>query len=93
MGQARLGRMSVDYIRIWEEVTSSKFKGAEASTEHDRTSIDRLRDLIQDAVQLLRSPNGLSKVQSHRVKVKIRQMMSRLSRERVLAKRVDPSIP
>ena len=84
--------MSVDYTRIWEEVTSSEFKGAEASTEHDRTSIDRLRDLIQDAVQLLRSPN-VSKEQSRRVKVKIRQMMSRLSRERVLAKRVDPSIP
>ena len=92
MGQARLGGMSVDYTRIWEEVTSSEFKGAEASTEHDRTSIDRLRDLIQDAVQLLRSPN-VSKEQSRRVKVKIRQMMSRLSRERVLAKRVDPSIP
>ena len=92
MGQARLGRMSVDYTKIWEEVTSSEFKGAEASTEHDRTSIDRLRDLIQDAVQLLRSPN-VSKEQSRRVKVKIRQMMSRLSRERVLAKRVDPSIP
>ena len=92
MGHARLGRMSVDYTKIWEEVTSSEFKGAEASTEHDRTSIDRLRDLIQDAVQLLRSPN-VSKEQSRRVKVKIRQMMSRLSRERVLAKRVDPSIP
>ena len=92
MGQARLGRMSVDYTKIWEEVTSSEFKGAEASTEHNRASIDRLRDLIQDAVQLLRSPN-VSKEQSRRVKVKIRQMMSRLSRERVLAKRVDPSIP
>ena len=85
--------MSVDYTRIWEEVTSSGFKGAEPTTEHDQTSIDRLRDLIQDAVQLLRSPNGLSKVQNRRVKFKIRQMMSRLSRELVLAKRVDPSIP
>ena len=84
--------MSVDYTRIWEEVTSSEFKGAEASTEHDRTSIDRLRDRIQDAVQLLRS-HGLDKVQSRRVKAKIRQMMTKLSRERVLAKRVDPSIP
>ena len=85
--------MSVDYTRIWEEVTSSEFKGAEASSEHDRTSIDRLRDRIQDAVQLLRSHNGLDKVQSRRVKAKIRQMMTKLSRERVLAKRVDPSIP
>ena len=85
--------MSVDYTTIWEEVTSSEFKGAEASTEHDRTSIDRLRDRIQDAVQLLRSHNGLDKVQSRRVKAKLRQMMTKLSRERVLAKRVDPSIP
>ena len=85
--------MSVDNTRIWEEVTSSEFKGAEASTEHDRTSIDRLQDRIQDAVQLLRSPSGLDKVQSRRVKAKIRQMMTKLSRERVLAKRVDPSIP
>ena len=76
--------MSVDYTRIWEEVTSSEFKGAEASTEHNRTSIDRLRDCIQDAVQLLRSPNGLDKVQSRRVKAKIRQMMTKLLRERVL---------
>ena len=73
--------MSVDYTRIWEEVTSSEFKGAEASTEHDRTSIDRLRDRIQDAVQLLRSHNGLDKVQSRRVKAKIQQMMTKLSRE------------
>ena len=42
MGQARLGRMSVDYTKILEEVTSSEFKGAEASTEHNRASIDRL---------------------------------------------------
>ena len=83
----------IDYNRIWEEVSSSGFKGAEPTNEHDRISIVRLQNLIQDALQLLRSPNGLSKVQNRRVKVKIRQMMPRLSRERVLAKRVDPSIP
>ena len=83
----------IDYNRIWEEVSSSGFKGAEPTNEHDRTSIDRLRDLIQDAVQLLCSPNGLSKIQNRRIKFRIRQMMSRLSRERVLAKRVDPTIP
>ena len=85
--------MSANYTRIWEEVTSSEFKGAEPSTEHNRTSIDRLRDLIQDAVQLLRSPNGLSRIQNRKIKFRIRQMMSRLSRERVLAKWVDHTIP
>ena len=85
--------MPVDYNRIWEEVSSSGFKGAEPTNEHDRTSIDRLQNLIQDAVQLLRSPNGLSRVQNRKIKFRIRQMLSRLSRERVLARRVDPTIP
>ena len=85
--------MPVDYNRIWEEVSSSGFKGAEPTNEHDRTSIDRLRDLIQDAVQLFHSPNGLSRIQNSKIKFRIRQMMSRLSRERVLAKRVDPTFP
>ena len=85
--------MPVDYNRIWEEVSSSGFKGAEPTNEHDRTSIDRLQNLIQDAVQLLRSPNGLSRIQNRKIKFKIKQMMSHLSRERVLAKRVDPTVP
>ena len=85
--------MPVDYNRIWEEVSSSGFKSAEPTNEHDRISIDRLRNLIQDALQLLRSPNGLSRVQNRKIKFRIRQMLSRLSRERVLARRVDPTIP
>ena len=85
--------MSVDYTSIWEEVTNSEFKGAKASSEYDRTSIDRLQERIQVAVQLLRSNNGLDRVQSRRVKAKLRQMMTKLAREQVLAKRVDTSIP
>ena len=85
--------MPVDYNRIWEEVSSSGFKGAEPTNEHDRTSIDRLQNLIQDALRLLRHPNDLSRVQSRKLKIKIRQLLSRLSRERVLARRVDPTIP
>ena len=85
--------MPVDYNQIGEEVSSSGFKGAEPTNEHDRTSIDRLQNLIQDAVQLLRSPNGLSRIQNRKIKFRIKQMMSHLSRERVLAKRVDPTIP
>ena len=85
--------MSVDYTSIWEEVTNSEFKGAEASSEYDRTSIDRLQERIQVAVQLLRSNNGLDRVQRRRVKAKLQQMMTKLAREQVLAKRVDTSIP
>ena len=84
--------MSVDYSSIWEEVSDTGFKGAMASSEYDRTSIVRLQERIQNAVQLLRN-DGLDKVQRRRVKSKIKQMLSKLARVQVLAKRVDTSIP
>ena len=85
--------MSVDYTSIWEEVSDTGFKGAIASSEYDRTSIVRLQERIQVAVQLLRSNDGLDRVQRRRVKTKLQQMMTKLAREQVLAKRVDTSIP
>ena len=85
--------MSVDYTSIWEEVSDTGFKGAKASSEYDRTSIVRLQERIQVAVQLLRSNDRLDKVQRRRVKTKLRQLMTKLAREQVLAKRVDTSIP
>ena len=84
--------MSVDYTSIWEEVSDTGFKGAKASSEYDRTSIVRLQERIQVAVQLLRS-DRLDKVQRRRVKTKLKQLMTKLARVQVLAKRVDTSIP
>ena len=83
----------MDYSSIWEEVSDTGFKGAMASSEYDRTSIVRLQERIQVAVQLLRSNDGLDRVQRRRVKTKLQQMMTKLAREQVLAKRVDTSIP
>ena len=80
-------------VSIWEEVSDSGFKGVKASSEYDRTSIVRLQERIQVAVQLLRSNDGLDRVQRRRVKTKLQQMMTKLAREQVLAKRVDTSIP
>ena len=85
--------MSVDYTSIWEEVSDTGFKGAKASSEYDRTSIVRLQERIQVAVQLLRSNDRLDKVQRRRVKTKLKQLMTKLARVQVLAKRVDTSIP
>ena len=82
----------MDYSSIWEEVSDTGFKGAMASSEYDRTSIVRLQERIQVAVQLLRN-DGLDKVQRRRVKSKIKQLLSKLARVQVLAKRVDTSIP
>ena len=84
--------MSVDHSSIWEEVSGTGFKGAIAVSEFDKTSIVRLQERIQVAVQLLRN-DELDKVQRRRVKSKIKQMLSKLARVQVLAKRVDTSIP
>ena len=84
--------MSVDYSSIWEEVSDTGFKGAMAVSEYDMTSIVRLQERIQVAVQLLRN-DELDKVQRRRVKSKIKQMLSKLARVQVLARRVDTSIP
>ena len=83
----------VDYNQIWEEVSNSRFENVVPTSEHDRVSINRLQNLIQDSLRLLHHPNDLSRVQNRKLKLKIRQMISRLSRERVLARRVDPTIP
>ena len=83
----------VDYNQIWEEVSNSRFENVVPTSEHDRVSINRLQNLIQDSLRLLRHPNDLSRVQNRKLKLKIRQMISRLLRERVLARRVDPTIP
>ena len=83
----------MDYTSIWEEVSDTGFKGAMASSEYDRTSIVRLQERIQVAVQLLRSNDRLDRVQRRKVKTKLKQLMAKLAREQVLAKRVGTSIP
>ena len=83
----------MDYSSIWEEVSDTGFMGAMASSEYDRTSIVRLQERIQVAVQLLRSNDRLHRGQHRRVKTKLKQLMTKLAREQVLAKRVDTSIP
>ena len=84
--------MSADHSSVWEEVSGTGFKGAKAVSEFDKTSVVRLQERIQVAVQLLRN-DELDKVQRRRVKSKIKQMLSKLARVQVLARRVDTSIP
>ena len=84
--------MSADHSSVWEEVSGTGFKGAKAVSEFDKTSVVRLQERIQVAMQLLRN-DELDKVQRRRVKSKIKQMLSKLARVQVLARRVDTSIP
>ena len=83
----------VDCNQVWEEMSSSRFKNLVPSSEHNRVSISKLQNLIQEALRLLRHPDNLSRVQCRKLKIKIRQMHFRLGRESVLARRVDPTIP
>ena len=82
----------MDHSSVWEEVSGTGFKGAIAVSEFDKTSVVRLQERIQVAMQLLRN-DELDKVQRRRVKSKIKQMLSKLARVQVLARRVDTSIP
>ena len=82
----------MDYSSIWKEVSGTGFKGKIAVSEFDKTSLVRLQERIQVAVQLLCN-DGLDKVQHRRVKTKIKQLLTKLARVQVLAKRVDTSIP
>ena len=84
--------MSADLSSVWEEVSATGFKGAKAVSEFDNLTVVRLQERIQIAMQLLRN-DELDKVQRRRVKSKIKQMLSKLARVQVLARRVDTSIP
>ena len=83
----------VDCDKIWEELSSKRFKNLSPSSEHNRVSIGKLQNLIREALGLLRHPDNLNRVQCHKLKIKVRQMRIQLAKESVLARRVDSSIP
>ena len=83
----------VDCNQVWEEMSNSRFENLVPSSKHNRVSISKLQNLIQEALRLLRHPDNLNRVQCRKLKIKVRQMRIRLARESVLARWVDPSIP
>ena len=82
----------VDCDKIWEEISSKKFENLSPSSEHNRVSVRKLANLIQEALGLLRHPEN-NQAQHQKLKIKVRQLRVQLARESVLARRVDPSIP
>ena len=82
----------VDCDKVWEEMSSKEFENLSPSSEHNRVSVRKLANLIQEALGLLRHTEN-NRAQRQKLKSKVRQLRVQLARESVLARRVDPSIP
>ena len=88
-----MSRFGINYDDIWKEVDSEDFVNVTPSSEHDRDSVRRMAELIQEALQLLNNPGQLSQAQIKHLEGKVRQMEVKLARECVLARRVDSTVP
>ena len=84
---------NVNYEKIWEDVSSVEFVNQKPSSEYDRDSVQGLRNLIQEALEVLRHPEHLSQSQIKDLEAKVKQLKAQLTRESTLARRVDPSVP
>ena len=88
-----MSRFGINYDDIWKEVDSAEFVNVTPSSEHDKDSVMRTAELIQEALQLLQNPGQLSQAQIQHLGGKIQQMEVKLAKECVLARRVDPTVP
>ena len=86
-------RFNVNCGEVWREVSSVEFVNLTPSSEYDRDSVQRLTNLIREALEILRNPEHLNQAQIKDLKAKVRQLSTQLARESTLARRVDPSVP
>ena len=89
-------RSNVNCDEVWREVSSEDFVNLTPSSEYDRVSVQRLTNLIREALEILRNPGilrNLNQAQIKDLKAKVRQLSTQLARESTLARRVDPSVP
>ena len=91
-----MSRSNVDCDEVWREVSREDFVNLTPSNEYDRVSVQRLTNLILEALDILRNPEimrNLTQAQTNDLRTKVRQLKTQLARESVLARRVDPSVP
>ena len=67
-------RFNVNYDEVWREVSSVEFVNQTPSSEYDRYSVRGLTYLIQEALQVFRSPENLNQAQIKDLKVKVQQL-------------------
>ena len=84
--------MTIDYPKIWKEVTESGFVGLVPVSEYDRASYLYLFERVQLASQLLKG-GELNKDQRRRVRAKLRILLARMARVQMCARRIDATIP
>ena len=91
-----MSRSNVDCDEVWREVSREDFVNLTPSNEYDRVSVQRLTNLILEALDILRNPEimrNLTQAQTNDLRTKVRQLKTQLARESTLARRVDPSVP
>ena len=86
-------RFNVNCDEVWREISSEEFVNLTPSSEYDRVSVQRLTNLIREALEILRNPEHLNQAQIKDLKAKVRQLNTQLTRVSTLARRVDPSVP
>ena len=89
-------RSKVNCDEVWREVSREDFVNLTPSNEYDRVSVQRLTNLIREALDILRNPGimrNLNQAQINDLRAKVRQLKTQLARESALARRVDPSVP
>ena len=91
-----MSKPNVNCDEIWKEVSREDFVNLTPSNEYDRISVQRLSNLILEALNILQNPNimrNLTQAQANDLRTKVRQLKTQLARESALARRVDPSVP
>ena len=91
-----MSRFNVNCDEVWKEISSEEFVNLTPSSEYDRVSVQRLTNLIREALEILRNPGilrNLNQAQIKDLKAKVRQLSTQLARESTLTRRVDPSVP
>ena len=66
-----MSRFGINYDDIWNEVDGAEFVNVTPSSEHDKDSVRRMAELIQEALQLLNNPGQLSQAQIQHLEGKV----------------------
>ena len=85
-------RFNINCDDVWREVSGAEFVNRTSVNEYDFDSVRRLAELIREAQEVLQGPAPLSPRQRREIGSKVRILETRLAKESVVAKRVDPRV-
>ena len=85
-----MARLNINCDDIWKEVSGAEFVNMPSVNEFDFDSVRRTAELIQEAREVLQSPAPPNPRQMKEVESKVQMLETKLIKESVSAKRVDP---